>query len=288
MIVHPFVLHLGFLPITGYGLMMMAAFLLAGYAIQLELRRRSLDEEFAASIVWWAVIGGIVGAKIWYVALTGETDALFRRGGFVWYGGLIGGSGGVILAGWLRRVPWRFTADLVAAPLALGYALGRVGCFLVNDDYGIPTSLPWGMKFPEGLPPTTVGELSHLHVHFPPGTNQLTLVAVHPTEIYETCAMLIVFWWLWNRRTHTHGLGWLFGCYLILAGAERFLIEFLRAKDDRLLGPFTLAQATSVLLILVGLYFTRKWRAPDGTGGDLTRTLAPRKPDTPAEAPAAG
>lgn len=286
MTVHPFVLHIGFLTITGYGLMMMAAFLSAGYAIQLELRRRGLDEEYAASIVWWAVIGGLIGAKLWYVALTGQMDVLFRRGGFVWYGGLIGGSAGVILAGWLRKVPWRFTADLVAGPLALGYALGRVGCFLVNDDYGIPTSLPWGMRFPEGLPPTTVSELRHLHVQFPAGVSDTMVVAVHPTEIYETAIMLFVFWWLWKHRAHTHAMGWLFGCYLMFSGAERFLIEFLRAKDDRLLGPFTLAQATAVLLIGIGVYLTRKWETADGVGADLATVLAPKKEEPAANAPA--
>lgn len=288
MIVYPLILHLGTWPIigqltvTGYGLMMMAAFLAAGYAIQLELRRRGLDEEYAASIVWWAVIGGLVGAKLWYVGLTHDPEVLFKRGGFVWYGGLIGGSGGVLLAGWLRKVPWRFTADLVAGPLALGYALGRVGCFLVNDDYGIPTSLPWGMKFPQGLPPTFVSNLEQLHVTFPPGTNPNLLVAVHPTEIYETAIMLFVFWWLWKRRAHAHGMGWLFGCYLIFSGAERFLIEILRAKDDRLLGPFTLAQATAVIIVAVGYYLTRKWPVPDETGADLPHLLAP-KPSEPAK-----
>src|SRR4029077_2307854 len=107
-----------------------------------------------------------------------------------------------------RRVPARFTAEICAAPLALGYGLGRVGCFLVNDDYGIPTSLPWGMKFPNGLPPTTVANLSHLHVTFPPGTDPGTVVAVHPTQIYETIAMLLVFTVLWRLRGGRHGLGW--------------------------------------------------------------------------------
>jgi phosphatidylglycerol:prolipoprotein diacylglycerol transferase len=282
MTVYPVILHVGPFTITGYGLMMMAAFLMAGWAIQLDLRRRHLDEDFAASIVWWAVIGGLIGAKLWYVALTGETDALFRRGGFVWYGGLIGGSAGVVMAGWLRRVPWRFTADLCAAPLALGYALGRVGCFLVNDDYGIPSSLPWAMKFPQGLPPTTVGELMRMHVSFPPGTNPITLVAVHPTELYETLAMMLVFWWLWRRREHGHGMGWLFGCYLILAGAERFLIEMVRAKDDRILGAFTVAQATSVLLVLVGVYFTQRWRTSDGSESLVAGVLTPKPPEVAA------
>jgi len=283
MIVYPFVFHLGPLTITGYGLMMMAAFLMSGWAMQLDLRRRGLDEEYAASIVWWAVIGGLVGAKIWYVLLTGEWDALFRRGGFVWYGGFLGGATGVLLAGWLRKIPLRFTAELCAAPLALGYALGRVGCFLVNDDYGIPTSLPWGMKFPNGLPATTVENLKGLHVTFPPGTNPLQLVAVHPTELYETALMLGVCWWLWRRRGHAHGTGWLFGWYLVLAGAERFLIEIFRAKDDRLLGSFTLAQATSVGMVLLGAYLLRRWMAPESTVlAAATAALPPPKAAAPA------
>src|SRR5712671_7755087 len=190
MTVYPFVLHLGPIELTGYGLMMMVAFLMAGWAIQLDLRQRGLDEDYAADIVIAGVIGGLVGAKLWYVFLTGETEALLRRGGFVWYGGFLGATAGILVNGWRRRVPGRFTAEICAAPLALGYALGRVGCFLVNDDYGIPSSLPWAMKFPEGLPPTTVGQLSgSLHVTtFPPGINPADssmLVAVHPTQIYE-------------------------------------------------------------------------------------------------------
>src|SRR5689334_5616992 len=246
MTVYPFVLHLGRWPLignfdlTGYGVMMMVAFLMAGWAIQLQLQRRNLNADYAADIVMAAVIGGLLGAKLWYVALTGESP--FHRGGFVWYGGFLGGSAGILLLGWLKRVPTRFTMDLCAAPLTLGYALGRVGCFLVNDDYGIPSSLPWAMKFPEGLPPTTVENLRQMHVSFPPGANPSDIVAVHPTQIYETALMLLAFAWLWRLRDHRHAVGWRFGVYLVLAGTERFLIEIVRAKDDRLLGPFTLAQ----------------------------------------------
>src|SRR5262249_51424748 len=152
--------------------------------------------------------------------------------------------------GWRKGVATRLTLELAAPALAVGYALGRVGCFLVQDDYGVPTSLPWGMRFPQGLPPSTA---QNLMMQFrvssiPPGTQPTDVLPVHPTQLYETAIMLFAFWLLWRLRTHKHGVGWLFGLYLILAGIERFFIEILRAKDDRFIGPFTLAQATSVAI----------------------------------------
>ena len=203
MTIYPFILRLGPLELTGYGLMMMVAFLMAGWAIQLDLRQRGLDEDYAADIVIAGVIGGLVGAKLWYVFLTGEWDALLRRGGFVWYGGFLGATAAILLNGWRRKVPTRFTMELCAAPLALGYALGRVGCFLVNDDYGGPSSLPWAMKFPAGLPPTTVANLEAMGVHFPPGTDPMQVVAVHPTQIYETIAMFLVAYWFYIDGVNT-------------------------------------------------------------------------------------
>src|SRR5260370_42702475 len=106
------------------------------------------------------------------------------------------------------------------------------------------------MKFPQGLPPTTGAEVTALHVRLPPGTPLDQVFAVHPTEIYETIAMLLVFWWLWRQREHALGTGWLTGWDLVLAGLERFLEEFLRAKDGRGLAPFTLAHATASGLVL--------------------------------------
>ena len=272
MTVYPLVFRLGPLSITGFGIMMMLAFVLAGWAIQLELRRRELDEEFAADVVIGAVLGGLLGAKIWYVLLTGESP--FSRGGFVWYGGFIGGVLGVVFQSWRRRVPIAFTADLVAPALTLGYAIGRVGCFLVGDDYGLPTGLPWGIKFPYGLPATTVANLTQLHVQFPFGTDPLTVVAVHPTQVYETAVMLLATAWLWKRRDHQHATGWLFGCYLVIAGLERLAIEFLRAKDDRVLHGFTIAQVMSVGLVGVGAYVMTRLRAgsPVTAPGTLQKT----------------
>ncbi|PYP33970.1 MAG: hypothetical protein DMD49_01910 [Gemmatimonadetes bacterium] len=279
MTIYPFVLHLGPISLTGYGIMMMVAFLMAGWAIQLELRQRGLGEDYAADIIIAAVIGGLVGAKLWYVVATRDWEAFFRRGGFVWYGGFLGGVAAVLLNGWRLRVPPRYTMELVAAALPLGYALGRVGCFVVNDDYGIPTALPWGMKFPQGLPPTTVANLSQMHVSFPAGTNPLEVVAVHPTQLYETTLMLLAFAWLWKLRTHRHALGWRFGVYLVVAGVERFFVEIVRAKDDRFFGPLSLAQVTSVLVVLAGVVVMVRLSAPDPVPvpvpARLTRTPAP-------------
>jgi phosphatidylglycerol:prolipoprotein diacylglycerol transferase len=264
MTLYPLIIQLGPLKITGYGIMLMVSFLMAGWVMQLELRRRGLREDYASDIVVAAVIGGILGAKLWYAALYHDWSALFWRGGLVWYGGFLGGCLAVILNGWRRRVPIRFTMELVAPALAVGYGLGRVGCFLVQDDYGLPTTLPWGVKFPQGTPPTTAGYLARdFGVHLPAGVSPGDLLAVHPTELYEVALMLLAFWLIWRLRRHAHAAGWLFGVYLVLGGVERFLIEFLRAKDDRILGPFTLAQATSVVMVLLGVFLLSRWSRQD-------------------------
>ena len=261
MTVHPFIIHLGPLEVTGYGIMMVVAFLMAGWLIARQLREAGLKEDYAADMIAAAVIGGIIGAKLWYVALTGDPDALFSRGGLVWYGGFIGGALAVILNSWRAKVPLRWTMQLAAPALAAGYALGRVGCFLVNDDYGRPTDLPWGVKFPDGLPPSTAENLKNLFgIPLPEGLDPGTVMAVHPTQLYEVAAMLLAFALLWSLRKSGRPVGWLFGLYLVLAGIERFLVEILRAKDDRFLGPFTLAQLTSVVIVVIGLGLLYAWR----------------------------
>jgi phosphatidylglycerol:prolipoprotein diacylglycerol transferase len=249
--VYPLVFHLGPLEITGYGIMMMVGFLVGGWLISLELRRHGLYEEYAADITVAAVIGGIIGAKLWYWILNG--GSLFSRGGLVWYGGFVGGFLAVMLNGWRLKVPIRWTFHLCAPALAAAYGLGRIGCFIVNDDYGRPTDLPWGVRFPQGLPPSTAQNMQQqFGIAVPPGTDPATVLPVHPTQLYEAAMMLAAFALLWRLRLKPRATGWLFGIYLILAGVERFLIEIVRAKDDRILGPLTIAQAVSVGLVLLG------------------------------------
>jgi phosphatidylglycerol:prolipoprotein diacylglycerol transferase len=250
---YPLIFHLGPLEITGYGIMMMVGFLTGGWLIAAELRRRGLYEEYAADIVVAAVIGGIVGAKLWYWVLHG--GSLFSRGGLVWYGGFIGGALAVLINGWRLKVPVRWTTHITAPALAAAYAIGRIGCFIVNDDYGRPTDLPWGVRFPEGLPPTTAASLqSQFGVILPPGTDPATVLAVHPTQLYETIVMLAAFALLWRLRLKDRPVGWLFAPYLIIAGLERFGVEILRLKDDRFFGPLTIAQVVSLALVMIGLY----------------------------------
>jgi phosphatidylglycerol:prolipoprotein diacylglycerol transferase len=200
-----------------------------------------------------AVVGGIVGAKVWYWVLNG--GSLFSRGGLVWYGGFVGGFLAVMLNGWRLKVPIRWTFHLCAPALAAAYALGRIGCFIVNDDYGHPTNLPWGVKFPQGLPPSTALNLQEqFGIPMPPGTDPAMVLAVHPTQLYEATLMLIAFTLLWRLRLKARPVGWIFGVYLICAGVERFLIEIVRAKDDRVFGPLTIAQAVSIGLVAGGLF----------------------------------
>ena len=258
--VYPFNLHLGPLNITGYGIMLMVAFLMGGWLIDQDLRRRGWQHDYAADITVAAVIGGVIGAKLWYVAATGDPGALFTRGGLVWYGGFIGGSLAVLANGRRLGVPLRWTCQLTAPALPAAYALGRIGCFLVGDDYGRSTSLPWGVTFPQGIPPTTAGNFAaEFGVPLAPGVSPETLVAVHPTQLYEAALMIAVFMLLWRLRNNGKPAGWLFGLYLALAGTERFLVEFLRAKADRLAVGLTVAQFTAVAMVVLGAVLMTGW-----------------------------
>jgi phosphatidylglycerol:prolipoprotein diacylglycerol transferase len=268
--VYPFNLQLGPLPITGYGIMLMVAFLMGGWLIDQDLRRRGWQHDYAADITVAAVIGGVIGAKLWFVAATGDPGGLFTRGGLVWYGGFLGGSLAVLANGSRLGVPLRWTCQLTAPALPAAYALGRIGCFLVGDDYGRPTSLPWGVTFPQGIPPTTAGNFAaDFGVPMAPGVSPETLLAVHPTQLYEVVLMIAVFMLLWRLRNNGKPAGWLFGLYLALAGTERFLVEFLRAKSDRLALGLTVAQLTALAIVILGTVLMTVWsKGPDVAPGE--------------------
>lgn len=262
MTIYPFVVHLGGFTITGYGILMMVGFLMGGWVYARELTRLGLDTAIAWDTVVLAIVGGLVGSKTYYAISVGDIRALFSRGGLVWYGGLFGAAALIFAWMWWRRLPTRTLLDAVSPSLAVGYLLGRVGCFLVNDDYGRPTDLPWGMVFPLGAPPSTAANLEQMFgVTLPPGTPPTELIAVHPTQLYEIALTFVVFWLLWRWREHKHASGWLFGVFLVLSSFERIIVEVFRAKDDRVLGAISVAQLLSVALVGLGLWLTRRYGA---------------------------
>jgi phosphatidylglycerol:prolipoprotein diacylglycerol transferase len=251
----PTILKIGAFEITSFGLMMFLAFVGSGWVLARMFRRYGLDEELASSMVVAAALGGIVGAKVYYAILFRDWRLLFDRAGLVWYGGMIGGF---LACSWLvrrARAPYLTVADASAPALSFGYAIGRIGCFLVGDDYGRPTDAWFGVAFPKGAPPTTAQSLREFGVPVDPSIDPFTVLKVHPTQLYESAAAFVMFAILMrvNSRPHRPGQAW--GLFLILLGIERFLVEFVRAKDDRFLGPFTVAQLISVLLVIAGIVF---------------------------------
>jgi phosphatidylglycerol:prolipoprotein diacylglycerol transferase len=231
-------IHLGPLTIQTFGICFAVGFLVAAAVIGRRFRELGEPPEWAWELTFSVLVGGLVGARIdylienWNKVHNDFLGNLFSGSGLVWYGGVIGGTLGAVV--WARRRNWLGwqLPDLACIPLALGYAIGRCGCQLSGDgDYGKASDLPWAMAYPKGTVPTDV--------------------KVHPTPVYETLAMGIVALILWNYRDRLTG-GRLFALYLVLAGTERFLVEFIRRNDPVALG-LTLPQLLSIAMIVGGV-----------------------------------
>jgi phosphatidylglycerol---prolipoprotein diacylglyceryl transferase len=256
--------HIGSFSISPFGVLLVFAFLASYLQLRWGMKRLGIgDEEDASALIFAAGVGGILGAKIYYAILTQDWRVLFDRSGLVWYGGFILGALAVIWMIRHRRLPPWPLADATAPALALGYAVGRIGCFLVGDDYGRPTDLPWGVAFPVGIPPTTAGSLREAFgVSIPDSVPDDTLLRVHPTQLYET-GMALIIWgigvWLLKRGKPP---GTVALTVLALLAVERFLVELVRAKDDRFFAGFTMAQMISVgiFLLVLGLGWMRRRR----------------------------
>lgn len=221
----PFTLH-------SFGLLAALALIVPAFFLGRDLRARRLDPTLAWEITVGAGVGGFVGARVDYLIQNPGEGGVFSSTGLVWYGGVVGGAVGVVAVSLFRRAPVGVIANVMAPALALGYAIGRIGCQLSGDgDYGTASSLPWAMSYPDGEVPTT--EL------------------VHPTPLYETTAMLVVFWLLWRWRDRFDRPWALFGVWCILGGVERLLVEFIRRNDTEFAG-LTTPQLVSLALIVVG------------------------------------
>lgn len=242
---YPVLFRIGDFEVTSFGVLVGAAALVGIWLFGRELARSGLPPD-ASNAAVAGIFGGLLGAKLlWTVEFMGNApvaDLLFSRGGLSWFGGLLGGVGAGLWM--LRRYRVPLVRGLAAATpaLAVGHAIGRIGCFLVGDDYGRPTDLPWGVAFPMGLPPTDV--------------------RVHPTQLYEAIALAGVAWMLirWRRAGVADRVA--LGRYLVLAGSIRFAIEFIRI-NLRILGPLTLAHLISLSIVAGGTWMlVRRYRRP--------------------------
>ncbi len=261
---HPLSYEVGPLQLTGFGLAVLLSFVIAQIIAQRELARRGHDPEPMGDLVFAAVIGGLLGGKIYYAILMHDTSALLSRAGFVFWGGLMGGILATYLVIRKKRLSFPRISDVSAIALAAAYSIGRTGCWAVGDDYGRPWNGAWAVSFPEGAPPSTLSNMTRLfHIPAPAGSLPTEVLSVHPTQLYEVALGFVMFLILWRFRDHKHAEGWLFGFYCVLAGIERFLIEFVRAKDDRFFGTMTMAQVIAILFILAGavwMYYRRNPR----------------------------
>jgi phosphatidylglycerol---prolipoprotein diacylglyceryl transferase len=250
-------LDLGPITLKTFGLAFALAFIAVGLLAARRLKELGKPVDWAYEVAFAALAGGLVGSRVYFIVqhydevkhdLLGN---LFSGSGLVWYGGVIGGAIGVVL--WARRRGMLDLAllDFTAPLLALGYAIGRIGCQVSGDgDYGIHSSLPWAMGYPHGEVPT------------PPGVN------VQPTPIYETLSMGLVALWLWRARDR-YRPGILFAFYLVLAGLERLLVEFVRRNAEVALG-LTTAQLESLGMLVAGLV----WLGIAARRGGLRRPQA--------------
>lgn len=233
---HPVFFRIGSFEISSFGVMVALGALLGLLLVRRELARRGIDVVAGTEAATAGIFGGLLGAKLLYVvehAGEGVLDSLFSRGGLSWFGGLVGGIGAGLLM--IRRASLPLIGVLAAASpgLALGQAVGRIGCVLVGDDYGRPTDLPWGIAFPEGLPPT--------------------VEKVHPTQVYEALVLFPLTYVLVVWRRHGVPDQVVLGRYLVIAGLVRFAIEFIRINPPVVLGALTVAQAVAGVLVVLGV-----------------------------------
>lgn len=257
----PILFHVGEFAVPSFWAMALLGFVLAFAVVRADLIRRGKPIVLAYDIVLYAYIGGWIGARLFLIPTGWEyftkdpLGFLLSGSGWVWYGGVIGGALGVY---WLCRrsdLTLLEASDIASPALAMGLAIGRIGCQLSGDgDYGVPTDLPWGMSYPNGVVPTTE--------------------RVHPAPIYEMIACFAIFAYLWARYRAELPVGDLFGRYLIASGIVRFLIEFIRRNPGWLLG-LTTAQWFSVACIVLGVMVMRR-AVPGVTPGFTVATAEPR------------
>ncbi len=239
-------IQLGPVELQTFGICFALGFIVAAWVVARRLRELGRPPDWSYEMIFAGLLGGLVGSRLdfliqnWDEVSDDVFGNVFSGSGLVWFGGLVGGAAGVLIWAWRRGWLGLELLDVASVPLALGYAIGRIGCQLSGDgDYGVESDLPWAMAYPDGTVPTTE--------------------EVHPTPVYEMLAMGLVALVLWRLRDRVRP-GLLFALYLVLAGLERLLVEFVRRNDEVLAG-LTLAQVVSIVMIAAGTVWLALARA---------------------------
>jgi phosphatidylglycerol:prolipoprotein diacylglycerol transferase len=248
---YPYI-HLGPLTLGTFGIFMWLAFLAGFLALSADFSRRNLpaDPHLVVSVL---ALAGLAGAKLWHLLespsefFAAPGSMFFSRTGFAWFGGFVAGILAVIWCARRYKIPLLTMMDACAPATAIGYAVGRIGCLVSGDgDYGKPTSLPWGMAFPNGLVPT------------PPVCQEYgwpANCAVHPTPIYEFIVGVAISYYLWRLGSRSSGNGrpgFIVAQFFIFSGIARFLVEFIRINPRSILGMSN-AQAASLATVVFGV-----------------------------------
>lgn len=253
----PTLFRAGNVSFDSYGFFMAVGFVLADYVIIRQCRERGIDSAYGFSLAVWMVIGALPASRLlciidyWRAFKFDPGSMIFTISGWVWYGGVAGAMLALYLVSRFYGIGFLVTADLCAPALAIGEAIGRIGCFASGDgDWGTPTTLPWGVAFPDAVIGWGPGTVLKFDPHWNLVTGYFPGVRVHPAMLYETLLYTAVFVILWTTRTSKPD-GRTFYRYLVLAGAARFFVEFYRI-NPRILWMFSQAQVISAGLVLLG------------------------------------
>jgi phosphatidylglycerol:prolipoprotein diacylglycerol transferase len=278
---HPFNFGIAGFTFTGFGIAVLLAFLISQIISERELARRGRDVEAMAvsDVLFAALLGTMIGAKLYYViVVTHDIHDLWSRGGFVFWGGFIGSVLLCFLTIKYKKLSFVRFADVAGIAIAAGYSIGRTGCWAVGDDYGKVYTGALSVVFPEGAPPSTaISMFQNFHVPMQPNVAPSTLLSVVPTQLMEVVLGFAMFAILWRMRDHKHAEGWLFGVYCVLAGLERFIVEFFRVKDDRFAwaGGLSMAQLIALAVVLAGVgIMAARNRLGEGEEGISATVLA--------------
>ena len=281
-------IDLYFIQIPSFGLMVALAFLICNFLIKKEFKKNNLDIKIADDIIFYAILSAIIGSKVYYIIETGNYNSFFNNienifikiisfdifgainelqllgSGLVFNGGFICALIFIGFYVYRKKLNFLFLLDIVAPFILLGHGIGRIGCFLVGDDYGIPSKLPWAISFPEGLPPSTIftfsenGSFSYLDYNVLNLKNYLvensySVVSVHPTQIYEMILYFLGFLLLRKLSLKTNQiLGLTSSLYLMYAGFSRFIVEIIRTNERYYL-DLSSAQFISIIMFIIGL-----------------------------------